>query len=80
MLLVTFIEGALIYGVFPFVGADLHLRFGLSFTAIGLIVGAFAVGGLCYAASVRPLMDRLGRPVSRAPVASSWRRRSRRWR
>jgi YNFM family putative membrane transporter len=60
VLLVVFCEGALIYGVFPFVGADLHLRFGLSFTGIGLIVGTFAVGGLCYAASVRPLVDRFG--------------------
>lgn len=60
VLLVTFIEGALLYGVFPFVGADLHLRFGLGFTAIGLVIGAFAIGGLCYAATVRPLMRRLG--------------------
>ena len=60
VLLVCMIEGALIYGVFPFVSADLHLRFGLSLTAIGLIVGCFAVGGLIYAASVRPLIERLG--------------------
>ena len=60
VLFVCFAEGALVYGVFPFIGADLHQRFGLSFTAIGLIVGAFAIGGLAYAASVRALMDRLG--------------------
>jgi predicted MFS family arabinose efflux permease len=60
VLLVTFIEGALLQGVFPFVGADLHLRFGLSFSAVGLIVGTFGIGGLIYAASVRPLMKRLG--------------------
>ena len=47
-------------GIFPFVGADLHLRFGLSFTAIGLIVGAFGIGGLFYARTVKPLMTRLG--------------------
>ena len=38
----SFLEGALLQGVFTYVGADLHLRFGLSFTAIGLIVGVFA--------------------------------------
>ena len=47
-------------GIFPFVSADLHLRFGLSFTAIGIIIGVFATGGLIYAATVRPLMRRLG--------------------
>ena len=60
MLLVVGLEGALFQGVFPYVGADLHLRFGLSFTAIGIIIGIFAIGGLVYAATVRPLMRRLG--------------------
>ena len=60
VLLVCLLEGALVQGVFPFVGADLHLRFGLSFTAVGLVVGTFAIGGLAYAASVRPLMAWLG--------------------
>ena len=54
------LEGALFRGSFPIVGADLHLRFGLSFTAIGLIVGAFAIGGLIYAATVQQLMRRFG--------------------
>jgi predicted MFS family arabinose efflux permease len=60
VLLVTFLEAALFQGVFPFVGADLHLRFGLSFSAIGLVVGTFAFGGLLYAATVKPLMQWLG--------------------
>jgi predicted MFS family arabinose efflux permease len=60
VLVVTFLEGALLQGVFPFVGADLHLRFGLSFSAVGLIVGTFGFGGLIYAASVRQLIKRLG--------------------
>ena len=38
----------------------LHLRFGLSFTAIGLIVGAFGIGGLVYAASVQQLVELFG--------------------
>jgi predicted MFS family arabinose efflux permease len=60
VLLVTGIEGALLQGIYPFVSADLHLRFGLSFTAIGVIVGGFAIGGLAYAALVKPLMRTLG--------------------
>ncbi len=60
MLLTVGLEGALFQGVFPYVSADLHLRFGLSFTAIGIIIGIFATGGLIYAATVRPLMRRLG--------------------
>jgi predicted MFS family arabinose efflux permease len=48
------------WGAFAYVGADLHLRFGLSFTAIGLIVGTFGIGGLLYAASVQQLVNLLG--------------------
>ena len=42
-------KATLLQGVFPYVGADLHLRFGLSFTAIGLVIGIFAHrrAGLC---------------------------------
>jgi predicted MFS family arabinose efflux permease len=54
------LEGALFQGVFPYVSADLHLRFGLSFAAIGVVIGIFATGGLLYAATVRALMRRFG--------------------
>jgi predicted MFS family arabinose efflux permease len=60
VLVATLIESMLLFGAFPFVSADLHLRFGLSFTAIGLIIGFFAIGGLGYAATVKVLMRRLG--------------------
>ena len=60
VLLVTFLEGGLIYGVFPFVGAYLHSHFGLSFTAIGVVIGGFAIGGLCYAGLVNVMINRLG--------------------
>src|SRR5436190_19075158 len=46
VLMVVGIEGALLQGVFPYISADLHLRFGLSFAAIGIIIGVFAAGGL----------------------------------
>jgi predicted MFS family arabinose efflux permease len=60
VLLAVGIEGVLFQGVFPYISADLHLRFGLSFTAIGIIIGIFATGGLVYAATVKPLMRILG--------------------
>jgi YNFM family putative membrane transporter len=62
VILAVFIEASIGWGAFAFVGADLHLRFGLSFTAIGLIVGTFGIGGLLYAASVQQLVNRLGQP------------------
>jgi predicted MFS family arabinose efflux permease len=60
MLIAVGIEGTFFQGVFSYIGADLHLRFGLSFTAVGIIIGVFALGGLAYAATVKPLMRRLG--------------------
>ncbi len=55
-----FIEAFFMFGAFAFVGADLHLRFGINFTLVGLFVGAFAIGGLIYSLSVRGLVNRLG--------------------
>lgn len=56
----AFLESIVMWGPFAFVGADLHLRFGLSYTLVGLVVGMFAVGGLIYSTSVRVLVGRLG--------------------
>lgn len=60
IMLVSFLEFALMFGAFAYVGAALHQRFGLSYTAIGLVVASFAIGGLIYAASVKQLVARLG--------------------
>ncbi len=60
MLLAVFLEGAFMFGAFAYVGADLHLRFGLNFTLVGVVIGAFAVGGLVYAGFVRLLFARFG--------------------
>jgi predicted MFS family arabinose efflux permease len=56
----VFFEAALLYAVLSFIGADLHLRFGLSFTMVGLVVGCFAIGGLAYTFAVQILVNRLG--------------------
>ena len=61
----AFIESAAMFGAFTYVGADLHLRFGVSFTLVGLFVGAFAIGGLLYSLSVHVLVNRFG-PVGLA--------------
>ncbi len=57
---VSFIEGALAWGAFAYIGADLHLRFGISFTLVGLTVACFGIGGLIYAGMVKLFVRRLG--------------------
>jgi MFS transporter, YNFM family, putative membrane transport protein len=60
LIVVAFIESSLMFGAFTYVGADLHLRFGVSFTLVGVYVAAFAIGGLLYSLSVRVLVSRFG--------------------
>src|SRR6185369_13720690 len=60
VLVMAFAEFALMFGAFTYVGADLHLRFGVSFTLVGLFVGTFAVGGLIYSLTVPMLVGRFG--------------------
>ena len=62
VIMAVFIEASIGWGAFAYVSADLHARFGLSFTAVGLIVGSFGVGGLLYAAAVKQLVDLFGQP------------------
>ncbi len=62
VVVVAFLEFALMFGAFAYVGADLHLRFGVSFTLVGLIVCFFGLGGLIYAATVKQLVRWLGQP------------------
>jgi MFS transporter, YNFM family, putative membrane transport protein len=56
----VFLEAVFGWGAFAYIGADLNQRFGLSLTAIGLIVGCFALGGLVYTATVQQLVNRFG--------------------
>ncbi len=57
---VGFAEGGLAWGAFAYLGASLHLRFGLSYTLIGITVAFFGVGGLIYSGLVRLFVNRLG--------------------
>ncbi len=60
VIVMAFIEFGLMFGAFTYVGADLHLRFGISFTLVGLFVGTFAIGGLIYSLTVPILVGRFG--------------------
>jgi MFS family permease len=46
VLIAGFFEGALAWGAFAYIGAYLHLRFGLSFSLVGVVVACFGIGGL----------------------------------
>jgi predicted MFS family arabinose efflux permease len=58
------LEGALVFGLFPFVGQLLIERTGSSIAAApsqaGLVLGAFGIGGLAYALAVRRIIAVLG--------------------
>lgn len=56
----VFLEAAIMFSAFAYIGADLHARLGLSFSAVGAVLAAFGVGGLAYVLSVQTLVDRLG--------------------
>jgi MFS transporter, YNFM family, putative membrane transport protein len=60
VVMAVFIEAGIFFGGFTYVAADLHARFGLSFSAVGLVVGAYGVGCLLYAGSVQRLVGTLG--------------------
>lgn len=60
VIILAFLEYSFMFGAFAYVGADLRHRFGLSYTIIGLIIGAFAVGGLIYAGMVKQFVARFG--------------------
>jgi MFS transporter, YNFM family, putative membrane transport protein len=61
LLLVGAAETFFFFGGYVFLGAFLRDRFGLSYTAIGLVLAGYGVGGLVYSFAVRwlvPLGDR----------------------
>jgi predicted MFS family arabinose efflux permease len=60
IIVVAFIEGALMWGAFAYIGAYLHQEFGVSFTLVGVTVACFGVGGLIYAGLVKLLVRGLG--------------------
>jgi predicted MFS family arabinose efflux permease len=53
-------EGALIFGIMPYVAGILADRSGVGATEAGLVVGGAGLGGLIYGFTVRTLVARLG--------------------
>lgn len=53
-------EAAIMFAAFAYIGADLHARQGMSFSAVGLVLAVFGVGGMTYVLSVQTLVNRLG--------------------
>jgi predicted MFS family arabinose efflux permease len=62
LLLATMVEGALMAGSFPFLAPYLHVRFGLAFGPIGLVLACFGVGAFLYTRYAKALVHRLGEP------------------
>lgn len=58
--LAVFLEAAIMFLAFAYIGADLHERQDLSFSALGFVLAAFGAGGLAYVIMVQLLVDRLG--------------------
>ena len=60
VLLTVSIEGFLFFAAFAFAGNEIHHRFGLSFTMVGLALTAFGAGGMSYALFARHFVRLLG--------------------
>jgi len=60
VLAIVFLEGALFYGALAFAAFHAHRNLGLGIAASGMLIAAFAGGGLLYAAVAGRLVPRLG--------------------
>ena len=60
VLLAIFAEGFLFFGALAYFGAYLRTAFGLDYLRIGLVLGCFGLGGLCYSLFARGFVARLG--------------------
>ena len=57
VLLSVFIEAGIFFGGFTYVAADLHGRYGLSFSVAGIVIAGYGVGSVLYAMSVHRLVE-----------------------
>ncbi len=60
VLIAAALEGVFVLGVFSFVPAYLHLRFGLSSGSAGSVLALYGGGGLMYTFCAKPLLRRIG--------------------
>ena len=63
VLIAGFLEGALAWGAFAYIGAYLHLRFGLSFSLVGGVVACFGIGSRFCDRIEAQQVERLHRPI-----------------
>jgi predicted MFS family arabinose efflux permease len=56
----VFLEGAVMFGAFPFIAAHLHRQFGLPLSTAGALLMGFALGGLGFALGARWFVPRWG--------------------
>jgi len=60
VMLAVFFEAAIFFGGLTYIAADLVDRFGLSFSAAGIVIGAYGIGSVLYAGSVHRLIEAFG--------------------
>ncbi len=60
VLLVVSLEGFFFFAAFAFAGNEIHHRFGLSYTSVGLALTAFGAGGMSYVLFARHFVRLLG--------------------
>jgi len=60
VLATVFVEGFLFFGGFAYFGAYFRHEFGISYVTVGGLLACFGIGGLLYAAAVKPIVARLG--------------------
>jgi MFS transporter, YNFM family, putative membrane transport protein len=60
LLAVGIAETFFFFGAYAFLGAFLKARFDVSFTALGLVLAGFGLGGLAFSLSARAFIRRLG--------------------
>jgi predicted MFS family arabinose efflux permease len=60
IVLVSFLEGAAVFGAMAFIPTYLNARFGLTLTAAGAILGFYGIGGLAYTFVVTRLVRAVG--------------------
>lgn len=56
----VFIEGCCVLGLFPFIASFLFDQGQTSLSIAGIVIAGFAVGGLCYTATVSRLLPKIG--------------------
>lgn len=60
VIIMVFLEGAIVFGSWAYVGSELQRRFGIGPGMAGAILGVFGLGGLLYALNARILVKRFG--------------------